>query len=86
MPLFARRRGLLRIERLERDLDEELRSHIEMRTRDNLSGDPLTYAGISAVPAAVTLLACPVPARRATRVDALAALRQDSRQRARPER
>jgi predicted permease len=37
MSLFARLRGLLRINRLERELDEELQSHLEMRTRDNLA-------------------------------------------------
>ena len=37
MSLLSRIRGLLRIERLEQQLDEELRSHIEMRTQDNLA-------------------------------------------------
>jgi predicted permease len=35
MSLLSRLRGVLRIERLERDLDEELRTHVEMRARDN---------------------------------------------------
>jgi hypothetical protein len=37
MSLFARLRGLWKIKRLERELDEELQSHIEMRTHDNLA-------------------------------------------------
>src|ERR1700740_1441585 len=36
MSLWSRLRGLLRIEKLERDLDEELRTHIEMRAADNM--------------------------------------------------
>ena len=42
MSLFSRLKGLLQIHRLERDLDEELRSHIEMRAADNVA------AGMSA--------------------------------------
>jgi predicted permease len=37
MSLLSRLKGLFRINRLERDLDEELRSHIEMRTKDNVA-------------------------------------------------
>jgi len=37
MSLLFRLKSLLRINRLERDLDEELGSHIEMRTADNIA-------------------------------------------------
>lgn len=36
MSLLSRLKGLLQIRRLERDLDDELRSHIEMRMADNM--------------------------------------------------
>ena len=37
MCLLSRLKGLLQIRRLEREVDEELRSHIEMRTQDNIA-------------------------------------------------
>jgi ABC-type antimicrobial peptide transport system permease subunit len=41
------------------------------------ASDPLTFAVIAALLVGVALLACWIPARRATRVDPLEALRQD---------
>src|SRR4051794_2059408 len=37
MSLFARLRGLLGVKKLERDLEDELRAHVEMRAADNIA-------------------------------------------------
>jgi predicted permease len=37
MPLLSRLKALFHLRRLERDLDDELRSHLDMRTQDNLT-------------------------------------------------
>jgi len=52
-----------------------LTSHLTTMLFGVSAADPATYAGLATVMAIVSALACYVPARRAARVDPLAAIR-----------
>jgi ABC-type antimicrobial peptide transport system permease subunit len=41
------------------------------------ASDPLTYAGVAALLGAIALVACWIPARRATKIDPIVILREE---------
>ena len=54
----------------------EIRMHINGQL-DELPTDPLTYIGVAIVLGAIALVATAIPARRATKVDPVLAMRAE---------
>ncbi len=69
--------GVLAYSVAQRTSEIGLRMALGAQPRQVLGPDPLTYAGITLLLMGVALLACYLPAQRATRIDPLIALRVD---------
>ena len=61
---------------VERELERE--AHVPVRFFEVQAADPLTYVATAFVLIAAAYVACWIPARRATRVDPVTALRSEA--------
>ena len=79
--LIVRFSGLFNKQRTDREIDEEIERHLQLHIEGNLrlgmTTDPGTFAAVALLLGIVAFFACLIPARRATKVDPMVALKHE---------